>query len=117
MSLLVKPITGLLGLALTIIGIAGFFASGGLLFGFEVDTMQNIVHLVAGLIGLFAFNSSQVYSRWFLILAGLVFAVIAIVGFTMGGDIFGLFHVNAMGNYLHLVVAAVALIIGFGSGK
>jgi hypothetical protein len=35
----------------------------------------------------------------------------------MGGDILGLFHVNAADNYLHLAIAAVCLIVGFGSGK
>lgn len=117
MNLLVKPLTGLLGLALTIIGIAGFFVPGGLLWIFEVDTTHNVVHLVSGIIGLFAFNSSQVASRWYLVLFGIVYAVVAVVGFTMGGDIFGLFQANAADNYLHVTIAALCIIVGFGSGK
>ncbi len=116
MNLLVKPLTGILGLVLTIVGVAGFFTSGMLLF-FEVDTTHNIVHLASGLLGLFAFNSSQSASRSFLIIFGLVYAAVTIVGFTMGGDILGLFHVNDADNYLHLAIAAVCLITGFGSGK
>lgn len=116
MSLLVKPVTGILGLVLTLVGIAGFF-SGGMLLGFEVDTTHNIVHLASGLVGLFAFNSSQLYSRWYLIIFGLVYGLVTVVGFTMGGDILGLFHVNDADNYLHLAIAAVCLVIGFGSGK
>jgi hypothetical protein len=117
MSLLVKPVTVLLGLALAIAGIAGFFIPSGMLYVFEMDTVHNIVYLACGLIGLFAFNSSQLYSRWYLILLGLVFAVVTVVGFAMSGDIFGLFHANMPDNYLHLAVAAVSLIVGFGSGK
>ena len=116
MNLLVKPLTGILGLVLTIIGIAGFFTSGMLLM-FEVDTIHNVVHLASGLIGLFAFNSSQSASRTFLILFGLVYAAVTVIGFAMGGDILGLFMVNAADNYLHLVIAAACLIVGFGSGK
>lgn len=116
MNLLVKPLTGILGLVLTLAGIAGFFVPGMLLI-FEVDTLHNIVHLASGLIGLFAFNSSQSASRMFLVLFGLVYAAVTVIGFLMGGDIFGLFMVNMADNYLHLAIAAVCLIVGFGSGK
>jgi hypothetical protein len=113
MSMLVKPVTGLLGLVLTILGIAGFFTSG-MLFGFQVDTIHNIVHLVSGLVGLYAFNASQSSSRTYLIVFGLIYALVTVIGFAMGGDILGLFMVNGADNYLHLVIAAVALIVGFG---
>ncbi|MFA5799708.1 MAG: DUF4383 domain-containing protein [Candidatus Peribacteraceae bacterium] len=117
MNLLVKPVTGLLGLALTIVGIAGFFVPSGMFYMFEVDTVHNIVHFGSGLIGLFAFNSSQLHSRWFLILFGLVYAVITIAGFSMDGYIFGLFSTNSADNYLHLAISALCLIVGFGSEK
>lgn len=116
MNLLVKPITGILGLVLTAVGILGFFVSGTLLI-FEVDALHNIIHLASGLLGLFAYNSSQSASRTFLIIFGLVYAAVTIIGFTMGGDILGLFHVNDADNYLHLAIAAVCLVVGFGSSK
>lgn len=113
MSLLVKPVTGILGLVLTIVGIAGFF-SGGMLLWFQVDTVHNIVHLLSGLVALYCFSSSQSYSRMYLIIFGLVYALVTILGFSMGGDILGLFTANAADNYLHLAIAAVSLIVGFG---
>lgn len=116
MNLLVKPLTGLLGAVLTIVGVAGFFVPGMLLF-FEVNTVHNIVHIASGLVGLFAFNSSQSASRMYLIIFGLVYAVVTVIGFAMGGDILGLFHANMADNYLHLTISAVCLIVGFGSGK
>lgn len=115
MNLLVKPLTGLLGLVLTLAGIAGFFV-GDMLFMFHVDTTHNVVHLASGLAGLFAFGSSQLYSRWYLILLGLVYGVVTILGFATG-EIAGLFMVNAADNYLHLAIAAVCLIVGFGSRR
>jgi len=117
MSLLVKPLTGILGLVLTLIGVAGFFMPDGMLLVFEVDTVHNIVHLASGLVALWAFNSSQLYSRWYLIIFGLVYGLVTIIGFTMGGDILGLFHANTADNYLHFGIAAACLIVGFGSGK
>lgn len=116
MNLLVKPLTGILGLVLTVTGIAGFFTGNMLLF-FQVDTVHNVVHLASGLVALFAFNSSQVYSRWYLIIFGIVYAAVTVIGFTMGGNIFNLFMVNMADNYLHLGIAAACLVVGFGSGK
>ena len=113
MSMLVKPVTGILGLVLTIIGIAGFFTSGMLLM-FEVDTIHNIVHLVSGLAALYAFNSSMSASRTFLIVFGLIYGLVTVLGFAMGGSILGFFMVNSADNYLHLAIAAVSLIVGFG---
>jgi len=88
-----------------------------MLFIFEVDTMHNIVHIVSGLIGLYAFNASQSASRNFLIIFGLIYGLVTVLGFAMGGDIFGLLHVNGADNYLHLAIAASSLVVGFGSGK
>ncbi len=116
MNLLVKPLTGILGLVLTLVGVAGFFVPGMLLI-FEVNTTHNIVHLASGLIGLFAFNSSQSASRTFLIIFGLVYGVVAILGFMMGGEILGFFHANEADNYLHLAISAACLVVGLGSGK
>ncbi len=116
MNAFVKPLTGLLGLVLTLIGIAGFFTNG-MLIVFQVDTVHNVVHLASGLVGLYAFNASQLYSRWFLIVFGLVYGLVTIIGFAMGGDILGLFMANMADNYLHLGIAAACLIVGFGSGK
>ncbi len=116
MNLLIKPLTGLLGLVLTLVGIAGFFHDG-MLFLFEVDTVHNIVHLFTGLIALFCYNSSQAYSRIFLILFGFIYGVVALLGYFMNGDILGLFHVNMADNQLHLGLATVSLIVGLGSRK
>lgn len=117
MNLLVKPLTGILGLVLTIVGVVGFFVPGGNLIVFEVNTAHNVVHLASGLVALFCFNSSQSYSRWFLILFGLVYGLVTVIGFAMAGDILGLFHTNTADNYLHLGISAACLLVGFGSRK
>ena len=115
MNALVKPLTGLLGLVLTLLGIAGFFSDGMLLM-FEANTTQSIVHLATGLIGLFAFNSSQLYSRWFLILFGLLYGIMAVLGFATGA-VLDFFTVNMANNYLHLGISVACLFVGLGSRK
>lgn len=115
MNALVKPLTGLLGLVLTLLGIAGFFTDGMLLM-FEVNATQSIVYLATGLIGLFAFNSSQLYSRWFLILFGFLYGVMAVLGLATG-EVLDFFTVNMANNYLHLGISAACLLVGLGSRK
>ena len=117
MNLLVKPLTGVLGIILTIAGIAGFFMGTGMLFIFEVDSTQSIMYVISGLIGLLAYKSSQLASRWYLLIFGILYGVFAVIGFTMGGDVIGLFMTNSAGNWLHLGIATACLIVSLGSGK
>ena len=115
MTPFVKLVTKILGIVLLIIGIAGFFVDGTLLV-FEVDTIHNAVHIVSGLVALFA-SGSYGHSRLFLIIFGLVYGIVAVLGFAMNGDIVGLFHANLEDNYLHTAIAVVCLAVGFGSKK
>ncbi len=117
MDLLVKPLAGLLGFALTMAGIAGFFVGTGMLFGFDVDAMHSTIHLVTGVIGLLAYGTSQIASRWYLMVFGILYTVIAIIGFALGDNIIGLFMVNTADNWLHLGIGTTCLIVSLGSGK
>lgn len=114
MSAFVKIFTKILGIVLTLVGIAGFFVDGYLLM-FEVDTVHNIVHLVTGILALSS-SSSYKLSRTFLLLFGFIYGVVAIVGFVQG-DILGLFHANDADNVLHAVIAGACLLIAFTSKK
>ncbi len=112
-----KQLTVLLGVVLTLIGAAGFFVEGSL-FVFQVDVNHNIVHLASGVIGLLAAaGGNEDYARTYLLVFGIVYALVTIVGFAMGGDILGLFTVNTADNYLHLVIAVAALGVGFTAKK
>lgn len=112
MTSLTKSVTWILGIVLVLVGIAGFFMNPVLIF--EVDTVHNIVHLLSGVIALAAASSGERYSRMFLIVFGLVYGLVAVIGFVNGGDILGLFHGNDADNYLHTAIAVVCLGVGFG---
>lgn len=111
--MIAKPVAMLLGLVLTLVGIAGFFVSDTLLW-FEVDTVHNIIHIVSGVIGLFAASKGESAAKVYLIVFGLVYAAVTVLGF-MDYDVLGLIHVNDADNYLHAAIAAVSLIAGFAS--
>ena len=115
MNSLVKQVTWLLGIVLLLVGIAGFFVDGMLLF-FEVDPVHNVVHLLSGVVALAAAGAGESYARLYLIIFGLVYAVVTVVGF-MTSDVLGLFGVNDADNYLHGAIALVSLGVGFGGGK
>ncbi|MBT4119323.1 MAG: DUF4383 domain-containing protein [Candidatus Peribacter sp.] len=107
MKSLVRPITQLLGVAFTLLGIAGFFM--GSVWVFDGEMNQNLLYIATGIIGLWAASSSK--ERFFLLLVAVVYAAIAILGF-LGGDILGLFSASDMETYVHCGVAVVALVLG-----
>lgn len=113
----VKTLTWILGAVLLVVGILGFVMPSPLLGLFEVDTVHNIVHILSGAIGLWAASTGYQYSRLFLIVFGLVYALVTVLGFTMASPLLGLISVNMYDNYLHAAIAAVCLIVGFGSSK
>lgn len=116
MSKLVKQFTLLLGVVLTLVGIAGFFTGGMLLF-FEVNPIHNVIHLASGIVALGAAGAGSSYARLYLIVFGVVYAAVTVIGFVNGGDILGLFHANDADNYLHAAIALSSLGIGFGAGS
>lgn len=116
MNDLVKPLTWILGVVLTLVGVAGFFVQGQLLW-FEVGTLHNIIHILSGVVALVAASSGDGYARLYLIVFGVVYGLVTVLGFAMNGSVLGLFTVNAADNYLHAAIAVVSLVVGFGSNQ
>jgi hypothetical protein len=112
----VQKLAKLFGIVFVLVGILGFVpgitTDNHLLGIFEVDVLHNIIHLATGLIAFWA-ASTMANSRLFFKLFGVIYALVTILGFMMGGSILGLFMVNAADNFLHLVIALVALYAGF----
>lgn len=114
MSALVKPLTWLAGVILLLVGILGFFQNP-ILGTFEVNTLHNLVHLVTGAAGLIAAGMGLGASRSYLIIFGLVYLVVTVLGFLGISLVTNTLMVNGADNYLHLAIAAVYLLVGFGS--
>ena len=111
---LVTKFTWLLGIVLTLIGIAGFF-SGGMLFIFEVDRLHNVVHLLSGVLAIVSALVGTSSARMYLIAFGIIYGLVTVLGFMTGGSILGLFMANGADNYLHAGIALACLGVGFGS--
>jgi len=112
----VKTVTWVLGIVLTLVGILGFF-NDPVLGIFEVDGIHNVVHLLSGVIALGAAASGESYARLYLIVFGIVYGLVTVLGFVMVDNVLGLITVNTADNYLHAAIAIVCLGVGLGSGK
>ena len=104
----------IIGIVLLVVGVLGFIpnplvSSTGL---FMVNTAHNLVHLVSGaviLAGVYSFGSALG-----LKIVGVVYAVIAILGLVMGGDmLLGVIAMNMADHWLHVALAVVILLAGF----
>jgi hypothetical protein len=103
-----------LGVVLILVGILGFF-NDPILGIFEVDTLHNIIHLASGILAvIFARNASQ--AMMFGKVFGIVYALVAIIGFVQSDTVLNLITVNMADNVLHVVLAIVFLWIGFSKG-
>ncbi len=116
----------LVGAALVITGIIGFFYSSGFetgaaevanetddVFGIlAVNGWHNLLHIALGLSSL-AFAGSPTGARAYCLGIGLVYVVLAIWGFIdSDGVLLGLIPVNDEDNVLHLVLG----LVGLGAG-
>ncbi len=113
---MIRILAVLAGLFFILAGLVGYgvlpqFLKDGLLLGYlEVDNLHNMIHLSVGVLALLC-ASSRGLSKVFFALFGILFAILAGVGFYNGGDLVYM-HVNMADNYFHAGVAAVFLLIG-----
>jgi len=121
-----KKLSLLFGVVFIAVGLLGFVSNPiiGLSENaiFHADTMHNIVHIVSGVLFLLVALAAPASSRRFLLLFGIVYCLIGILGFfTMGttgmGEVLGFLHVNGADNYLHVGLGLIILIAGIASRK
>ena len=115
---MIKKLAVVFGVILLVVGVLGFVPAlapdGKLLSLFLVDPLHNIVHLVTGALGLYAGMASSKTAKMYFQIFGVVYALVAVLGFMVGdGKILGVLVVNAFDNYLHVLIAVVALYAGF----
>jgi ABC-type transport system involved in multi-copper enzyme maturation permease subunit len=106
------------GAALVVVGIVGFFYSASfgspgavdqVLGAFAVNGWDNVLHVVTGTIGLLAADYA---SRRYSLGIGLFYLVLAFWGFSLGSGeaILGFLPVNTGDNLLHLAVGALGIL-------
>lgn len=110
---MVQKIAWVFGGVFAAIGVLGFVQGDTVLGIFDVDALHNVVHLVTGLVFLAVAWKYMEHASMAFKVFGVVYAIVAVLGFIQGDTALGLIVVNMAGNVLHLVVAAAALYIGF----
>jgi hypothetical protein len=109
----------LIGGALVVFGIVGFFYSAafggpgdvGDVFGvFAVNGWHNLLHIVSGGIGLLVAGYA---ARGYALALGALYAALAVWGFIVGdASILGFIPVDTADNLLHLALGVLGLVAG-----
>jgi hypothetical protein len=114
-----KKAAVLFGIVFLLVGIVGFIpavAPNEMLLGiFHVNATHNVVHLLSGAAALACGLASVAASRLYFRIFGIVYGLVAVLGFIQGeGHLFGLISNNMPDVWLHVAISAAALILGFG---
>ncbi len=117
-----KTMATVFGVVFLLVGILGFIpgvTNDSMLFGlFHVNVAHNVVHLLSGAIALWAGMQSAAYSKTYFQVFGVIYALVAILGFVVAdGDVLGFISNNTADTWLHVVIAVIALYFGFASMK
>jgi len=117
---MVKTAAILFGLVFLLVGILGFVPAvtkDEMLLGiFHVNFAHNVVHLASGAIFLLCGMAGAGPSRTFFRIFGIVYALVAALGFYYGDQpILGIISNNTPDIWLHVVLAVAMLFLGFGA--
>jgi hypothetical protein len=104
----------ILGLVLLIVGIWGFFVGTGNVLIFGVNTAQSVLHVIAGLFGIYVGTKGQ--GRGYNSSIGWIGIILGILGFIPvvghnGGYLASWLNINPAITYLHLVIGVLSLLI------
>ena len=113
---MIQTLAWVFGVVLLLVGVLGFVpgvTNDMMLLGiFHVDMLHNLVHILSGLAALAAawgMYSSRLYFQVF----GIIYGLVAVLGLVGGDSVLGIIGVNMADNFLHVLIAAVALYAGF----
>lgn len=115
---MLKALAIIFGIVFILVGIAGFVPDlnkdGKLLDIFNLNVVHNLVHLGSGIVALLCGLSGIQASRLYFQIFGVIYAVVAVLGFYyVDAPILGLIANNMADTWLHVVIAVIALFFGF----
>ncbi len=112
-----KAYAVVVGTVLIVVGVIGFLKSD--LFMLHFNPVHNSIHLVSGIIGLWAgmsksANAPRIYAQVF----GAIYTLVALVGFAhVPASINAMLNLNPGYNAIHLVIGLLGLLAGFTGTK
>ena len=115
-----KRIGIVFGVVLVAVGLLGWVPAampGGKLLGvFDVNPAHNFVHLATGVIAIVCGASGERAARVYFQVFGIIYGLVAVLGFYSGDQpLLGIVANNTADSVLHVVIAVVALYLGFGT--
>lgn len=129
----IQVVSGFFGAVFLLVGILGFIpgittdldtimfaghhSQAALLGIFQVSVLHNIVHLLFGIVGLLGLRSRGL-AKTYLIVGGIVYAVLWIYGLVVPMESMGNFvPLNTADNWLHFVLAVAMVTTGIVFGR
>jgi len=114
-----KQIAIIFGVVFVVVGALGWVPAvnpGGKLLGlFDVNAAHNFVHLATGIVAIIAGVSGEKASQIFFQVFGVIYGLVAVLGFYYGDQpLLGIVSNSSADSVLHVVIAIVALYLGFG---
>ena len=115
---MLKTVAIIFGAAFLAAGVLGFVpgitTDQMLLSLFHVNAAHNVVHMLSGVIALWAGLTSTGASRLYFRVFGVVYALVTLLGLYVGnGMLLGMIANNMADVGLHFVIAVAALVLGF----
>lgn len=119
---MLRTVAIIFGIFFLIAGVLGFMPAyapdGNLFCCFRINPAHNIVHIATGIIALWAGFSSHGASKIFFRVFGVLYFFVALLGIYYGDQpILGVIANNMADVGLHLVIAVIALYLGFRTEK
>jgi len=113
-----KTLALVFGIVFVLVGLLGFVSNplvgaNGL---FMTNGLHDIVHLLFGIILIWASRGGQTRSVSWLKILGVVYLVLAVLGFLLapsGPSLLGLVTVNMADHWLHVVLGVVLLLAAY----
>ena len=115
---MLKKIGLAFGVIFVLVGLAGYVPAltpdGKLLGVFAVNGAHNLVHILTGVIAIAIAVASPANMAAFFKIFGVVYGLVAVLGFLAGDQpLLGIIAHNMADMWLHVVIAAVSLYLGF----
>lgn len=111
-----KSVVMVLGIILTLVGLLGF-VNNPVLGIFAVNTLHNIVHLLTGILGIIFAAQGEAAAKGFAKVFGIIYALVAILGFVAPAAMLSLLMIMMPDNILHIILALIFLYVGFASSS
>lgn len=111
-----KNVAMVLGVILTILGIWGLVVGVTTnVLWFSHNLQHDVIHLVTGILGIWFARRGEMPSHAYAKVFGVIYALVAILGFVAGDTMMNMLNTNAADNWLHVVLALIFLWVGFFS--